>query len=143
MNSSIRKTLGIVTAVLAVCAGAGLIAAAISLYRSGSAAAGGRGMYSAAAIGERFRVIAPVLYAFLVSAAAGIVLRACSAEERTIAAPRQIMKGQPDDPAAVRAARVAIAVAAVILIILGVTNGGMRDVLVKAQKICMECIGLG
>ena len=33
--------------------------------------------------------------------------------------------------------------AAVVLIILGVMNGGMRDVLAKAINICLECIGIG
>ena len=33
--------------------------------------------------------------------------------------------------------------AALVLIIWGVLNGGMRDVLVKAINICTECIGLG
>ena len=33
--------------------------------------------------------------------------------------------------------------AAITLIALGVLNGGMRDVLVKAINICTECIGLG
>lgn len=32
---------------------------------------------------------------------------------------------------------------AAVLIILGITNGGMSDVLGKAIKICTECIGLG
>ncbi len=32
---------------------------------------------------------------------------------------------------------------AVVFIILGVTNGGMKDVLIKAINICAECIGLG
>lgn len=39
--------------------------------------------------------------------------------------------------------RVIIAAAAVVLIVLGVMNGGMFDVLVKAINICTECIGLG
>ena len=29
------------------------------------------------------------------------------------------------------------------LIVLGIRNGGLRDVLVKAIQICTECIGLG
>ena len=33
--------------------------------------------------------------------------------------------------------------AALALVILGVLNGGLRDVLVKAANICTECIGLG
>ena len=39
--------------------------------------------------------------------------------------------------------RAALYVAAVVLIVLGVMNGGLRDVLVKAINICTECIGLG
>ena len=33
--------------------------------------------------------------------------------------------------------------AAALLVVLGVANGGARDVLAKAAKICSECIGLG
>lgn len=32
---------------------------------------------------------------------------------------------------------------AVVLIIVGIMNGGARDVLIKAINICTECIGLG
>lgn len=37
----------------------------------------------------------------------------------------------------------ALFAAAVALIVLGVVNGGARDVLAKAVKICSECIGIG
>lgn len=40
-------------------------------------------------------------------------------------------------------ARVALYAAAVVMLVAGVLNGGMRDVLVKAVNICTECIGLG
>ncbi|MBE6675756.1 MAG: thioredoxin [Clostridia bacterium] len=33
--------------------------------------------------------------------------------------------------------------AAVLMIVFGIFNGGMHDVLQKAIKICTECIGLG
>lgn len=39
--------------------------------------------------------------------------------------------------------RYALMLLAVILIVLGVMNGGLRDVFVKAINICTECIGLG
>jgi len=39
--------------------------------------------------------------------------------------------------------RLTVFAAAVILLVLGVRNGGARDVLVKAVQICMECIGIG
>lgn len=39
--------------------------------------------------------------------------------------------------------RIVIAVAALVLLIVGIVNGGMADVLSKAINICTECIGLG
>lgn len=41
------------------------------------------------------------------------------------------------------AVRIAVFCGAVALIVLGIRNGGMFDVLVKAINICTECIGLG
>lgn len=39
--------------------------------------------------------------------------------------------------------RIALYAAAILFIVLGVMNGGLYDVLVKAINICTECIGLG
>ena len=39
--------------------------------------------------------------------------------------------------------RIALYAVAMVLIVLGIHNGGMRDVLIKAINICTECIGLG
>lgn len=39
--------------------------------------------------------------------------------------------------------RIALALCAVVCIVVGVCNGGMKDVFAKAIKICTECIGLG
>ena len=39
--------------------------------------------------------------------------------------------------------RIVLLLAAVTMIVLGILNGGMSDVLQKAIKICTECIGLG
>ncbi len=59
-------------------------------------------------------------------------------------APATVNKDKPtaklDYMIVVKAAVVCIAVT---FIILGVVNGGMKDVLAKAVKICTECIGLG
>lgn len=52
-------------------------------------------------------------------------------------------KKTPAKPKTVFAVRIAVAVIAVTLIVLGIANGGMCDVFVKAKKICMECVGLG
>lgn len=39
--------------------------------------------------------------------------------------------------------RILLYAVAVVLIVLGVMRGEARDVLIKAVKICTECIGLG
>lgn len=41
------------------------------------------------------------------------------------------------------AARLVLGALALLFIILGVMDGGARDVLIKAINICTECIGLG
>ena len=67
---------------------------------------------------------------------------------RELAAAKDAPRRSPEPPAAPKRAlrligRAALYVAAILLIIAGVTNGGMHDVLVKAINICTECIGLG
>lgn len=37
----------------------------------------------------------------------------------------------------------ALVAAAVVLIVLGVANGGARDAMAKAVNVCLECIGIG
>ena len=39
--------------------------------------------------------------------------------------------------------RTAVLAAALVLIVLGILNGGLEDVLAKGAAICTECIGLG
>ena len=46
-------------------------------------------------------------------------------------------------PSRVGYVRIALYAISVVLIVLGINNGGMRDVLIKAINICTECIGLG
>ena len=42
-----------------------------------------------------------------------------------------------------RILRTAVLVIALILIILGILNGGLEDVLAKGAAVCTECVGLG
>ena len=39
--------------------------------------------------------------------------------------------------------RTAVLTAAVILIVLGILNGGLEDVLAKGASVCTDCVGLG
>lgn len=52
-------------------------------------------------------------------------------------------KNEKNTAHTVLAVRLVILGAAILLIVLGIFNGGMRDTLGKAIKICTECIGLG
>lgn len=56
-------------------------------------------------------------------------------------APKLAEKKQENDR--FNAVKYVILGVAVLLIVLGIINGGMADVLNKAVKICTECIGLG
>ena len=64
------------------------------------------------------------------------ILRSAPQEKHPPAASTGKKRGLP-------ALRIALYAAAVVLIVLGVMNGGLWDVLVKAVNICTECIGLG
>ena len=61
-------------------------------------------------------------------------LAVCSASENT---PRE------KDSLIPRIIRLVLLATALLLLILGITGGGMADVLSKAINICTECIGLG
>jgi len=49
----------------------------------------------------------------------------------------------PEETGKRRALRACLLAAAAALILLGILNGGLQDVLTKAIWICTECIGLG
>ena len=50
---------------------------------------------------------------------------------------------EPESPSRAPLIRAVILTAAVILIVYGICNKGLNDVLQKAKAICTECIGLG
>ncbi len=64
-------------------------------------------------------------------------------EEGKNAPRRQPETAKVQNTKAYSVARVVFYAAAAALLIAGVLNGGMRDVLIKAINICTECIGLG
>lgn len=47
------------------------------------------------------------------------------------------------NPRLVYSIRIALLAVAVSFLVLGIVNGGARDVFNKAIRICMECVGLG
>lgn len=85
-------------------------------------------------------------------AAFAVLIAAAFACRRSVETEIQLLRGfstdGTPDPVLPRKSPVGIIRAvlyllAVVFVVLGIQNGGMRDVLVKAINICTECIGLG
>lgn len=87
--------------------------------------------------------------ALMKEAAAAKAAQAASADAPAAKAPAAANSGAPlynTSPETSRRRiliRRVLLVAAVIFVVLGVQNGSMKDVLVKAIRICTECVGLG
>ena len=86
-----------------------------------------------------------VILAFAAVIAASVFCR--RSMEREIGLLKGVSGGKAQEaaekPSCVNYVRIALYAAALVLIVLGINNGGMRDVLIKAINICTECIGLG
>ncbi len=141
-----RVLIGVMT--VAVCLL--LVWQAVDIYRTGNrpenfSAPGVRieQVYSRQIVAERFGRIAPAVYAYLAAVAAGLVWQAAAKGREKKPRPA-VIPPAAERPAKYRTqARLILAGAAVALVVLGIMNGGARDVLVKAVNICTECIGLG
>ena len=65
-------------------------------------------------------------------------------QDRPVKEPKDYTgpKTQPD-PGRQKIVRLIVLAAALIMIVAGIFNGSMHDVLMKAIMICTECVGLG
>lgn len=99
-------------------------------------------------VGSMVLHVAPWVAVALAAAAAASVLHGQSVlREIEILKVAPQGKPSPEAPTVKKSVlpvlRIALYAAAAAFIVLGVMNGGMWDVLVKAVNICTECIGLG
>ena len=96
---------------------------------------------------EALKRLLPLILAAAAFTAAGLALGI--RDEGQDRPAESIRNGMTEGDAAgghgrtVRIVRIVLAVLAAGLIVHGVFNGSMRDVFVKAIRICSECIGLG
>ena len=103
-------------------------------------------IYSADAIADNAVFVIPVL---VVSAIVTIVCVILKVRDEKAARPlgnidiKQNTEENTMSASAVNIIRVVLLVVAVIFIVIGIFNGSLTDVFVKAAKICTECIGLG
>ena len=133
-----------------------LAAGALSLYFDG-AARQARGdlfyyMFTREKAGMKLAPILPLLVFALGITAAGLVLGIRDENADKPVRDEKLLRdlGSIRDRAVHGAAdrktftlRTAILAAALLLIILGILNGGLDDVLAKGATICTECVGLG
>lgn len=128
-----------------------LSVAAVRIFREGSARKAqnpGEIIYVPEEVSAKFAPIAPLFFAALGFAGAGLVL---GIKDEDAEKPVKNVKKEKENGAGVpvRAPekkwvlQAVIVVVAAALIVAGVINQSARDVLYKAVRICSECIGLG
>lgn len=107
-------------------------------------------MYTAEKIAEKAPVLAVPALLFVIFAAVTVIFGKREAADKPYIAGQELYEKGIYAQAALKenvkrknTTRLVLLAAAVVLIIFGIFNGGMRDVLVKAINICTECIGLG
>lgn len=146
----------IAQAVLCTLIAALLVAGALSLYVDGAAKQAEGDlfyyMFTREKAGARLAPVLPLILCALGLTIAGVILgvRDEKAEKpvrdekllRELSTIREKAVHQQADQKT-RILRTAVLVIAVILIVIGIINGGLEDVLAKGAAICTECVGLG
>ena len=146
----------IVQAVLCAVIAVLLAAGALSLYLDGAAKQAEGDlfyyMFTRERVGARLQPILPLLFCALGLTVAGVILgiRDDNAEKpvrdekllRDLGSIREKAVHQQADQKT-RILRTAVLVIALILIVIGILNGGLEDVLAKGAAICTVCVGLG
>ena len=146
----------IVQAVLCAVIAVLLAAGALSLYLDGAAKQAEGDlfyyMFTRERAGAKLAPILPLIFCALGLTIAGVILgiKDENAEKpvrdekllRDLGSIREKAVHQQADQKT-RILRTAVLVIALILIILGILNGGLEDVLAKGAAICTECVGLG
>lgn len=100
-------------------------------------------------MGSMMLAVTPWVVLAFAAVCAAVEVRRISAEREVPLVKKIMVKGkrpqlkQETRGGRVNVLRAVLYAAAIALVVLGVLNGGMRDVLIKAINICTECIGLG
>ena len=97
------------------------------------------GGYSSDTVAEVLRFARPLALVLGVFSICGLLAGVKAGQQKPSAQKAPVVK----PPSHAAAIRIALLTASLLLIIYGIINGSLRDVLYKAIQICSECIGLG
>lgn len=139
-TNRIHRIYGIILTVFIVVLGVLLIYSCLDIYLSGDYKP-----YTSDAIALRFQRIRIWVYASLFAVAGGIFLDLVI-PKKTVTGKQLQKRTTPSIPRErthAHIVRSGLLVVAVVLITVGICNGGAEYVLKKAIAICSECIGLG
>ena len=153
----IRKKAFLITQSALCIVAAGLLAAgALCLYIDGAAKQAEGDlfyyMFTRERAGAKLLPILPVIFCVFGMTLAGLILNIRDENADKPVRDEKLLRnlGNLQDKAVHQQAtsgelylRVAVMILAVCLIIAGILNGGLEDVLAKGAAICTECIGLG
>jgi len=144
-----KKTFLTIQSILWILAAVLLIAGALRIYMNGVALRAADPMadiYTVETIGRAARFAVPVLLAAIIMT---VICAVSGIRDESADKPVpgfRVSKKEPAGEDALRKrsrVRMVLFAAALAFIIIGIFNGSMNDVFVKASKICTECIGLG
>ena len=151
-----KKVFLITQAVLCALAAGLLAAAAIRLYCAGAAKQAEGDLfnyiYTREKAGAALLPILPVLFAALGMTAAGVLLGIRDEQADRPVRDEKLLRslgGLQDKavrqitPQSMLYLRTVVLALSVALIVLGILNGGLEDVLAKGAAVCTECVGLG
>ena len=137
-----------IQSILCVLTAAYLIISDLSIYLKGAAVRAENPMadiYTVDIIASKAVFVLPLFLLIAVIAIVNTVLGIRDENQDKAATDIDIGKNMADKRTkeSVSKVRLAVLVLAIVFIIVGIFNGSMSDVLIKASKICTECIGLG
>ena len=152
-----RKTVFLaVQSVLCALAAGLLAAAAVELYLDGAAKQAEGDlfyyMYTRERVEAKLLPLLPLLFACLGMAACGLALGIRDENQDRPMRDEKLLRdlGKVRDRSVRRAAspkvlalRTALIALAAVLILAGILNGGLAELLAKGAAVCSECIGLG
>ena len=145
-RAQVRKYAGNALAGLTLLLAAGLSGTVLMLWLEGAAlrqADPSAEIFTPVAVGRRLRWLLPVLVLWLTAWLTAVFAGRGRRESVPGCAANRVKSGETTPERRVCWPWYGLLVLAAVLIVLGVLNGGLRDVLVKAANICTECVGLG